>query len=145
MCTVGNASSCFLCFDRLSTGRSVPRILRLFNEQTSLNLSWIPHFSSVINWSMRLGLGLLKQVKPIAQPWLAIVDHSIDVGTKKALVVLRVRLDILSQRHGALGLSDCECIGLHISETVNGDTLALELEEIFAQAGTPVGIIKDCD
>jgi hypothetical protein len=68
-----------------------------------------------------------------------------DVGTKKALVVLRVRLDILSQRSGALGLADCECIGLHVSETVNGDTLARELEEIFAQAGTPVGIIKDCD
>jgi hypothetical protein len=56
--------------------RSVPRILRLFNAQTPLNLSWIPHFGSVINWSLRLGLGLLKQVKPIEQPWLAIVDHS---------------------------------------------------------------------
>lgn len=125
--------------------RSVPRILQLFNTQTPLNLSWIPHFSSVINWSLRLGLGLLKQVKPITQPWLAIVDHSIDVGTKKALVVLRVNLDTLSQKHGALQLSDCECIGLRVSETVNGDTIALELGEIFNQAGTPAGIIKDCE
>lgn len=113
--------------------------------QTLLNLSWIPHFSSVINWSLRLGLGLLKQIKPIEQPWLAIVDHSIDVGTKKALVVLRVRLDVMSQRGGALGLADCECIGLRVSETVNGDTLAQELGEIFTQTGNPVGIIKDCD
>lgn len=125
--------------------RSVPRILRLLNAQTSLNLGWIAHFSSVINWSLRLGLGLLKQVKPIEQPWLAIVDHSIDIGTKKALVVLRVRLDILSQRSGALRLADCECIGLRVSEVVNGDTLAPELGEIFAKAGNPLGIIKDCD
>jgi hypothetical protein len=75
--------------------------------------------------------------------WQSLITR--DVGTKKALVILRVRLDILSQRSGALGLADCECIGLHVSETVNGDTLARELEEIFAQAGTPVGIIKDCD
>lgn len=125
--------------------RSVPRILQLFNAQTPLNLSWIPHFSSVINWSLRLGLGLLKQVKPIVQPWLAIVDHSIDVGTKKALVVLRITLDRLSQKEGALALSDCECIGLRVSETVNGDTIAAELGEIFSQAGSPLGIIKDCD
>jgi hypothetical protein len=30
-----------------------------------------------------LGLGLLKQVKPISTPWLAIIDHPIDIGTKK--------------------------------------------------------------
>lgn len=125
--------------------RSVPKILRLFNEQTPLQLNWIPHFSSVINWSLRLGLGLLNQVKPIVQPWLAIVDHSIDVGTKKALVVLRVRLDTLSKKEGALQLSDCECIGLRVSETVNGNTIAADLGDIFAQAGAPVGVIKDCE
>jgi hypothetical protein len=48
-------------------------------------------------------------------------DHSIDVGTKKALVVLRVRLDTLARREGALQLADCECIGLQVSETVNGE------------------------
>jgi len=63
--------------------RSIPRILALFNEKTPLTLGWIPHFTSVINWTLRLGLGLLKQVKPISKPWLAIIDHSIDIGTKK--------------------------------------------------------------
>ena len=58
--------------------RSIPRILDLFNVYTPLALGWIPHFTSVINWTLRLGLGLLKQVKPIDQPWLAIIDHSID-------------------------------------------------------------------
>ncbi len=59
--------------------------------------------------------------------------------------MLRVKLDVLSQKKGALELSDCECIGLRISETVNGDTIATELGEIFSQAGRPLGIIKDCD
>jgi len=135
----------FLVIQGVVSYRSVPRILTLINTATGQSTAWVPHFTSVINWILRLGLGLLKQVKPIAQPWLAIIDHSIDVGTKKALVVLRVPVDVLSQKSGAIQLQDCECIGLRISETVNGDSVALELSEIFRQAGTPTAIIKDCD
>jgi len=44
--------------------RSVPRILNLFKAKTPLSLNWTPHFISVINWTLRLGLGKLKQVQP---------------------------------------------------------------------------------
>jgi len=87
-------------------------------------VSWVPHFTSVINWTLRVGLGLLRQVAPITQRWVAIIDHSIDVGTKKALVVLRIPLAALSQRGAAIQLRDCQCVGLTIADTVNGETLA---------------------
>jgi hypothetical protein len=125
--------------------RSIPRILDLLNTKTALGLGWVPHFTSVINWTLRLGLGLLKQVKPISMPWLAIIDHSIDIGTKKALVVLRVNVAALSQRGAAIQLEDCECIGLKVCERVNGESIARDLEEIFNQAGKPKAIIKDGD
>jgi len=125
--------------------RSVPRILELFNTETPLKLGWVPHFTSVINWTLRLGLGMLKQVRSVSTPWVAIIDHSIDIGTKKALVVLRVRLDTLSQRGQAIQLKDCECVGLNVSETVNGESISLELEKIFCDAGMPNVILKDCD
>jgi len=124
---------------------SVPRILNLFNTRTPLRLRWIPHFSSVINWTLRLGLGMLKQVKPISKPWLAIIDHSIDIGIKKVMVVLRVKMDALLQNKKAIQLKDCECIGLKVCEKVNGETISIELEEIFHNAGMPNAIIKDCD
>lgn len=125
--------------------RSVPRILTLFKEHTSLQLPWIPHFTSTINWTLRLGLGLLREVKPITEKWVAILDHSIDIGTKKALVVLRVKADALAQRGQAIRLSDCECIGLTVSEKVNGEHIAAELTTIFKQAGKPEAIVKDKD
>jgi hypothetical protein len=125
--------------------RSVPRILDLLGVAMAFRLGWVPHFTAVINWTLRLGLGLLKQVKAIDFPWLAIIDHSIDIGTKKALVVLRVTLDALSKRGGAIRLEDCECIGLKISETVNGESVARDLGEVFMRAGTPQCIVKDCD
>ena len=122
--------------------RSVPRIVELFNTETPLKLGWVPHFSSVINWTLRLGLGLLK---PVSTPWAAIIDHSIDIGTKKAWVVLRVSLDALSQRGQAIQRKDCECVGLNVSETVNGESISLELEKIFGNVGRPDIILKDGD
>ena len=65
--------------------------------------------------------------------------------TKKALVVLRVRLETLSLKGAAIQLEDCECIGLKVCERVNGDSIALDLEAIFNQAGRPGAIIKDGD
>lgn len=125
--------------------RSIPRILQLFQQRTSLVSNWIPHFTSVINWNLRLGLGRLKQVKRCLEPWAAIIDYSIDIGVKKALVVLRVPLNRLSKQEGAIRLEDCECIGLCVSEKVTGETILPQLERIFTQAGTPAVIIKDTD
>lgn len=125
--------------------RSVPRILGLFQAHARAGDGWVPHFTLAINWSLRIGLGLLQQVAPIEAPWMAIIDHSIDVGTKKALVVLRVPLAALALRGAALRLEDCQCIGLVVAETVNGKTLAQPLQAIFAQAGLPKAIAKDGD
>jgi hypothetical protein len=125
--------------------RSVPRILNLFNQRTALTLGWVPHFTSVINWTLRLGLFINKQVKPISQPWLAIIVNEIDIGVKKALVVLRVRIDALELQTKAIQLTDCECIGLSICEVVNFDPISIELEKIFLKAGMPSALIKDCD
>jgi len=124
--------------------RRIPRILGLFNEKTPLALKWVPHFTFVINWTLRLGLGRLKQVKSIDKPWLAIVDHSIDMGPKKVLVVWRVAIETLSQTEKAIQLKDCECIG-KIAEKVNGESISVGLEAIFNQTGRPEAIIKDCD
>jgi len=108
---------------------------------------WIPHFTSVINWTLRLGLALLNQVTPIDDAWVAILDHSIDIGIKKVLVVLRVRLGALQARGSALRLEDCQCIGIQVSEKTDGETISAGLKEIFEKAGAPVAIIKDggCD
>ena len=125
--------------------RSVPRILELFKCRTSFVIDWVPNFTSIINWTLRLGLGMLKQVKPLAEPWIAIIDHSIDIGTKKAMVVLRVTVKALQERGSAICLSDCECIGLTVSDKVNGETIHTELDEILNRAGDPVAVVKDSD
>ncbi len=134
-----------LILEAIVSFRSVPRILKLLNARTSLNLPWIPHFTSVINWTLRAGLGQLEQVRPINQFWIAIIDHTINIGTKKTMAVLRVTVNALSNRGGAIQLPDCECIGLTVHDTITGDVIRDDLEKIFAKAGTPLAIIKDDD
>jgi hypothetical protein len=102
-----------------------------------------PHFSSIINWCVQVGLGLLRHVKKQRHDWVAILDHSIDIGTKKVLVVLRVPLDVLQKRHQAITLEDCECIGLRVNEDTTSEKVADDLKIIFDQAGEPAVIIKD--
>jgi hypothetical protein len=117
--------------------------LEIFQNRTSLKIDWIPHFSSIINWTYRIGKGLLNEVKKIDKEWIAIADHSIDIGRKQVFVVLRVELDIFLQREGAITLKDCECIGVKVSSKVTGESVSKDLEEIFNKAGEPVAIIKD--
>jgi hypothetical protein len=108
-------------------------------------MDWIPHFTSTINWIGRIGVGMLKEIREIEKPWIAIIDHSINIGTKKLFVVLRIKIDILYKREKAISLEDCECIGLKICEVVNGENVKKDLEEIFKISGDPKAIIKDTD
>lgn len=135
----------FLVLNAVVSFRSIPRILQIFNLNSPLQINQIPHFTSIINWNNLLGLSMLNDVKTISNPWIAIIDHSIDIGIKKVLVVLRVRLDIFNQREGAITLKDCECIGLKVSTKINGETISEDLKEIFLASGTPTIIIKDRD
>jgi len=88
---------------------------------------------------------MLKEIGKIEKPWIAIIDHSINIGTKKLFVVLRIEIDVLYKRDKAIRLEDCECIGLKICDVVNGESIKSDLEEIFKVAGNPNAIIKDTD
>ncbi len=119
--------------------RSVPRVLRILAPVGS----WVPHFTSVINWTLRLGLFRLQSVRPVKDPWVAIVDASIDIGMKKVLVILRVKLDALKTLGAGISLKDCECVGVKVSGRWNGELVAEAISDIFDQCGTPAAVIKD--
>ena len=122
--------------------RSVPRILQIFQPFLPAKTR-IAHFTSVINWALRAGIAIFNRVSMIAEPWIAIIDCSIDIGIRKALVVLRVPLNALQNNQRAIGLKDCECIGMEISPTWNGQLVSEALVNIFNKSGFPTAIIKD--
>ncbi len=118
--------------------RAVPKILKILPGE-----AWIPHFTSVLNWTMRVGLALLKRVGTVTYPWIGIIDYSLAIGKNKVLVVLRVPLTKLREKGKALTLEDCECVGLRIHASVTGEVVSAALESIFKQTGDPIAILKD--
>jgi hypothetical protein len=103
----------------------------------------IPHFTTVINWSLRLGCYLLnKALKPVVEPWICIIDHTIQVGTKKAFVVLKVPVQRLCSCT-ALVLKDVEVLYLKVQEKCNGVIVKDLLGELFQSVGHPVQIVLD--
>lgn len=135
---------CILIVIQVSVSfRAVPRFLGLMKEQGLSQIAWVPHFTSVINWILRYGLFKLNNVQELQKPWAAVIDHSIDIGVKKILVVLRVTLDHFANSTGAPTLKDCECIGLCIAEKNDYKTVAQQLEDIFSLSGNPTLVIKD--
>ncbi len=123
--------------------RAVPRALSVLQSSGRLLCVPPPHFTSVIHWTLRAGISLLRKVGFSDEPWLAIMDCSIDVGVRKALLVLRVPLSTLQRKGGAIGFADCECLGVRVSVTWNGPLVKEALADIFGQAGEPIAIIKD--
>ena len=118
--------------------RAVPKLLNILPGD-----GWIPHFTSVLNWTMRVGLALLNRAGEVAYPWIAIIDYSLAIGRNKVLVVLRVPLTKLREKGKALTLEDCECVGLRIHASVKGEVVSAALESIFKQTGAPIAILKD--
>jgi hypothetical protein len=122
--------------------RAVPRIWGVLQRLGWVQIQ-IPHFTSVIHWTLRAGMTIFNEVGPADAPWIAVIDCSIDIGTRKALVVLRVPLLALHQKQDAIGLQDCECVGLRIATRWNGPLVKDALADIFGKAGMPQAIIKD--
>ncbi|MBF0260133.1 MAG: hypothetical protein HQK62_15120 [Desulfamplus sp.] len=127
--------------------RSVPNILTLINDlfkKLGLHFQFmIPHFTTVINWTLRMGKHLLKSaLVPCQKPWICIIDHTIQIGTKKAFVVLKILQENI-QNHGSLTLKNVEVLYLQVQEKSNGVIIETILENIFKVVGYPIQIVMD--
>lgn len=126
-----------IVFARISF-RAIPRVLHSINWP-----GWIPCFSSAINWICRLGLKKLIDASNHCGPWIAIVDMTLDIAFKKALVVLRVPLKIYLERKDALCLSDVSCVGMLIQSQWDGERVGLALQAIVGDGKDLKAIIRD--
>jgi hypothetical protein len=78
---------------KLDTSSSFRAIVKTFSI-TKLYLECIcetPAHSTVINWVHKIGYYHLSRNKEVANDWIIILDHSIQFGQDKAIVVLGIR------------------------------------------------------
>ena len=101
-----------------------------------------PHGSTGRLWLMRLGLAALSRPKVVADDWAWMIDHSIQIGTCKCLVILGIRLSELPEGR-ALGHRDLEPIALAPMTGSTKQAVATCLEAAAVRTGAPRVILDD--
>lgn len=101
-----------------------------------------PHATTGRLWLMRLGLAALTRPKIHAANWVWLIDHSIQIGLCKCLVILGIRLPDLPEGR-PLGHRDLELIALVPMTGSTKPAVAACLEEAAQRTGVPRAILND--
>jgi hypothetical protein len=121
--------------------RCAAKVFELFGSvmgQDGIN----PDRSTGRLWLLRVGLAALLRPKVIANDWVWIVDHSIQIGQCKCLVILGIRLCDFPEGR-PLCHQDMELIALVPMMSSTKQTVAVCLENAVAQTGVPRAILDD--
>lgn len=94
-------------------------------------------------WLLRLGYYKLKRAKEQADDWVWIVDHTVQLGDDKCLVILGVRMCDLPSADCCISHEDVEPIELLPVKKSNGEVVYQQLEQAVAKTGVPRAIISD--
>jgi hypothetical protein len=124
-----------------ASSRCTAHVLGLLGEAADTD-AITPHWATGRSWLLRIGLAALRRPKVIADDWVWMVDHSIQIGPCKCLVVLGIRL-IEFPVGRPLGHQDLEPIALVPMTSSTKQTVAACLEDAVARTGVPRAILND--
>lgn len=103
-----------------------------------------PCFSTIRAWLLRVGLYALTKPLDRTKPWLWLIDHTIQIGTQKILLILGCPMDQVPFGVRALQLSDLQLVALAPMDQSNGDAVERELENAAVRrTGVPRLIVSD--
>jgi hypothetical protein len=94
-------------------------------------------------WLLRLGYYKLTRPKEQADDWVWIVDHTVQLGPEKCLVILGMRLRALPVRGICLRHEDVEPIAVCPVTQSNGEVVYQQLEASSKKTGIPRAIMSD--
>ena len=122
--------------------RGTSRAMEVIFDALQLPFSCPSWFTGRL-WLLRLGYYKLMRPKVQADDWVWIVDHTVQLGDDKCLVILGVRLRDLPSIDGCISHEDVEPIVLAPVKKSNGDVVYQQLEQAVAKTGVPRAIISD--
>lgn len=86
-------------------------------------------------WLLRIGLFELTRPKEVADDWCWIIDHTIQLGTVKCLLIAGIRLSVFQQLDRPLGHRDLQIMALEPVEKSDGAVVCRQLEATCAKTG----------
>lgn len=123
--------------------RAVPRVLETINEVLGLSLP-VPCWTTGRQWLLRLGHAMLTAPRASAEDWVWLIDHSVQIGRDKCLVILGIRAADLPEPGQSLRHEDMELIELRPAPSWTRAEVDQALESAVARVGlAPRGIVND--
>lgn len=102
----------------------------------------IPSRAIIRLWVLKFGLYKLKQPKELAKDWSIILDHTIQIGKLKILIVLGLRLSNLPFNR-SLTLADVQPLVLLPMENSRGQKIQEVLSNLKIELGTIRQVVAD--
>jgi hypothetical protein len=103
----------------------------------------VASYYSVRLWLLRLGLYQLTRPKAHADDWMWIVDHTMQLGERKCLIIVGIRQSAWDAQNRVLSHEDVELIDLVPVTESNGKVVYRQLKAAVAKTGVPRAITSD--
>jgi hypothetical protein len=118
------------------------RALAVFQECAGVE-GESPSGSSTRLWLLRVGYYKLTRAKEQADDWVWIVDHVVQLGQEKCLLIVGMRLSAVPVAGDYLTHADVEPIAICPVPQSNGEIVYQQLEAARKQTGVPREILSD--
>jgi hypothetical protein len=127
----------------LASLRGTEKIFELFSPFLPEPMQKAPDHSTVQIWTQRLGLFLLNQ--PIARrnDWIFIMDHFLERGVTKCLVILGISCSELPESGYSPSHKSMTLLELEVVKNSTGEKIQASLEKLSRRIGEPVQIVSD--
>ena len=104
----------------------------------------VPSYASIRLWLLRLGLYKLTRPLEQAEDWIWIVDHTMQIGDMKCLIILGLRRSAWQAgKDRRLQREDVEIIALEPVRESTGEVVAQQYRAAAERCGVPRAIVSD--
>jgi hypothetical protein len=122
--------------------RGVADVLAVFARHGPLPVR-IPSFTAIRWWILRLGCYALLCPLPKDQPWVWLIDHTVQMGAQKLFAVVGCPLADVPFGQRELRLADLRLIALVPMVHSTHELVAGELQKATVRTGLPHSIVSD--
>jgi len=127
----------------LASLRGTEKVFELFSPFLPGFMQEAPDHSTVQSWTQRLGLFLLNQPVPRRDDWVFVMDHFLERGVTKCLVILGIAHSELAKCSYSPSHQSMQLLALEVVEHSTGEKIQESLEKLSREVGEPVQIVSD--
>jgi hypothetical protein len=132
-----------LVLDAAISMRAASRTIEITGQVYRQQLLEGPSHNTVRNMLQRVGLYEIMRAKAVADDWIWFIDHTIQAGITKCLLVLGIRASDFRQLNRPLRCDDMSVLELlPVGKSTNA-IVAQQLADLTDRIGAPLAIVSD--